>query len=352
MYAYLLNANGKNTYNASFAHIDRGSHQRRIRALVTEEIDPHTQFEAIVDGSEVPLLSHQFYAMGSDCALHVHVDTAGDGERSLAAAENEVRRIEGRYSRYRADSELARINAVAAGGGSIEVDEETAGLLTYAEACFAKSGGSFDITSGVLRAAWNFSVARLPDQSAIAVLLPRVGFDKLTWAPPRLTFGRPGLELDFGGIGKEYAADRAAEVCAGLGIRHGFVDLGGDIRVIGPQPDGRPWRIGIRDPRRPGTVATVIELDAGALATSGDYERFIEVDGRRYCHILDPCSGWPVRGIASATVVADRCLVAGSLSTMAMLKGRDGVAWLQRLGVRHVVIDEDGRRSGTEPFTP
>lgn len=294
-------------------------------------------------------LVHQFYAMGSDCALHLYGETAKSVERLAAAAEQEIRRIEARYSRYRSDSELARINKVAATGGATGVDAETAGLIAYAKACFAKSDGAFDVTSGRLRAVWDFSASRLPDQRSIDAALPFIGLDNLVLANGQLHFRRPGMELDFGGLGKEYAADRAAEVCADLGMRHGLIDLGGDIRVVGPQPDGLPWRIGIRHPRDADRLAAEIALWSGALATSGDYERFIEVDGRRYCHILDPKTGWPAQGLSSVTVISDRCLVAGSLSTAAMLKGSAGAGWLRRLGVRHLVIDEDGNPCGTEP---
>ena len=292
---------------------------------------------------------HRFFAMASDCAVHLQGKPATDLGAIAAAAEAEVRRIEARYSRYRNDSELARINRVAASGGSIDVDAETAGLITYAFACFAKSDGLFDITSGLLRSAWDFSMPRLPNQSDIDALLPRIGLDKVTLSQGLLAFARPGMELDFGGIGKEYAADRAAEICMDLGARHGFVELGGDIRVIGPQPDGLPWRIGIRHPRNSGALAAEITLTGGGLATSGDYERFIEVDGRRYCHILNPKTGWPAQGLSSVTVISDRCLTAGTLSTIAMLKGRDGDAWLQGRGIRHIAIDDCGQCSGTEP---
>jgi thiamine biosynthesis lipoprotein len=166
----------------------------------------------------------------------------------------------------------------------------------------------------------------------------------------RLSFAVSGMELDLGGLGKEYAADRAAEVARDGGVRHGFVDLGGDIRAIGPQADGTPWRIGIRHPRQATAVLAEVALNDGALATSGDYERFMEVDGKRYCHIIDPRTGWPVRGLSSVTVLSERCLVAGSLATSALLKGRDGIAWLERLGVRHIVVDDEGQCSGTEPL--
>jgi thiamine biosynthesis lipoprotein len=292
---------------------------------------------------------HQFYAMASDCAVHLCGETAEDLEPFSAAAEAEVRRIEARYSRYRGDSELARINKVAAIGGVIDIDAETVGLIAYAKACFAKSDGAFDITSGLLRTVWNFSASYLPDQASIDAVLPFIGLDNVALVDSQLHFRSPGMELDFGGLGKEYAADRAAEVCIDLGARHGFVDLGGDIRVIGPQPDGQPWRIGIRHPRDAEKLVAEISLPNGALATSGDYERFIEIDGRRYCHILDPRTGWPVRELSSVTVISDRCLVAGSLSTAAMLKGADGAAWLHELGVRHIAIDVNGKSRGTEP---
>jgi thiamine biosynthesis lipoprotein len=294
-------------------------------------------------------ISHQFYAMGSDCAAHLCMAPTADIEGVAGAAEAEVRRIEARYSRYRADSELTRINVAAAAGASIAVDAETAGLIAYAKACFSKTGGVFDISSGLLRAAWDFSIRRLPDQCHIDALLPRIGLDQVGLTNGTLNFSRAGMELDFGGLGKEYAADRAAEVCIGLGARHGFIDLAGDVRVIGPQPDGTPWQIGIRHPRDPAIVAAQIELTEGAIATSGDYERFIEVDGRRYCHILDPRTGWPAQGMCSVTVIAECCLVAGSLSTAAMLKGSQGAAWLAGLGVRHVAIDAAGEFYGTEP---
>lgn len=296
------------------------------------------------------LVIHRFHAMASDCAVHLQAETPAASRNIALAAEGEVRRIEARYSRYRADSELSRINRVAAAGGETDIDAETAGLVAYARACFQSSGGAFDITSGLLRQAWNFSTARLPQPSDIEALLPRIGLDKVSLTDGHLSFARAGMELDLGGLGKEYAADRAAEVCGEQGARHGFVDLGGDIRAIGPQLDGAPWRIGIRDPRDGAAAVAEVALSFGALATSGGYERFIEVEGVRYCHILDPRTGWPARGLSSVTVITERCLVAGSLATSAMLKGGEGGAWLERLGVRHIVIDDRGQGSGTEPL--
>ena len=120
--------------------------------------------------------------------------------------------------------------------------------------------------------------------------------------------------------------------------------------LIGPQPDGTPWRFGVRHPREPEAAVGVFELSEGALATSGDYERFFEIEGRRFCHILDPRTGWPARGLSSVSVVAGQCLVAGALATAAMVLGRSGAAWLAGLGVRHLVVDEPSVGGGVEPL--
>ena len=150
------------------------------------------------------------------------------------------------------------------------------------------------------------------------------------------------MEIDFGGIGKEYAADRAATICVEAGVRHALIDLAGDVRAVGPQESGEPWRMGIRHPRREGHVIAYVELTDGAVATSGDYERFFEIDGRRYCHILDPRTGMPATAWQSVSVVAPLCVVAGSCSTIAMLQGDKAVAFLRRQQVEFVAIAADG----------
>jgi len=288
--------------------------------------------------------------MGSPCELHLHGPDAAETRRVAEFVIADVQRLERRYSRYRDDSLTSAINRVAAVAGRCELDAETAALLDYADTCYRESDGSFDITSGVLRRAWTFENACAPEPEAIAALLDRVGWDRVVWKRPFLSFGRPGMEIDFGGIGKEYAADRAAALCLDAGIRNGLINLGGDVRVIGPLPDGDPWRIGIRDPERPETLLGGVLMTGGALATSGDYARFLRIDGRRYGHILDPRTGWPVLGLVSVSVIAASCLVAGSLSTIAMLRGRAGIEWLRSLDVPHLWIDADGGRGGSGVF--
>ena len=303
-------------------------------------------------GNPMPMKScgFQFQAMSSACEIRLDA-AAGDGEPVLAAAAQlaiaEVRRIEAKYTRYRADSIVSRINAAAGSGEAVEVDDETASLLDFACMLNQLSDGLFDITSGVLRRAWDFRAGRLPEPGVLAALLPLIGWLQVEWSNPggqakHIRLPRPGMELDFGGFGKEYAADRAMAVLANAGQAHGFVNLGGDIRVLGPRADGSAWRFGIQHPRRAGdTLATIASVDMleGALASSGDYERFFEFDGRRYCHILDPCSGWPVSSWASISVTAPACVAAGALSTIAMLKGSDALEFLATQGATCLAVD-------------
>lgn len=292
--------------------------------------------------------SHRFKAMGGPCELRLYAADAASAARYAGAAEAEILRLERLYSRYREDSVTTRINRSAGDGHGVEVDEETAALLDYAHTAWVQSEGLFDITSGVLRRAWDFKAQRLPAQAEIEALLPLIGWDQLQWQRPRLLLPRAGMELDFGGYVKEYAADRAAQAARAAGARHGFVELAGDIALVGPHPDGKPWQIGVRHPRAPDSPMATIPLAAGAIASSGDYERYFEHEGVRYCHVLNPRTGWPVQGLAAVSVVAEQCLVAGTASTIAMLKGAvAGPAWLEGLGLRYLCIDARGELSGT-----
>ena len=287
-----------------------------------------------------------FTAMGSPCELLLAPAGPMNLHRAAQAVIRDIQRLEQRYSRYRDDSDLSALNRVAAAGGSIEVDDETAALLDYAAACHAQSGGRFDITSGLLRRLWHWGSGRLPTPEAVAALLPRIGWQHVVWQRPQLRFIQPGMELDFGGIVKEYAADRAAALLLDAGVQHGLVNLGGDVRALGPQPGGEPWQVGVRDPHRPGELLATVALHHGALASSGDYERCIVVDGVRHGHILDPRTGWPVQGLAAVSVAAPLAVVAGSATTIAMLMGPVGSAWLAQSGLPYLWVAADGRCGG------
>jgi len=295
----------------------------------------------------MPLFHFSFDAMGSPNELQIWHDDERRARMLADTAIADVRRVEAKYSRYRGDSVTARING-AAGAAAVAIDAETYALLGYADRCHRLSAGRFDITSGVLRHAWDFrrSPPRLPDETEVAAVTALIDWPSVEWSPRSVRLPRRGMEIDFGGIGKEYAADRMATICHDSGAPHTLANLGGDVRAAGPQPDGSPWRVGISHPRQADAIIATVEIDGGAVATSGDYQRFFDLDGRRYCHIIDARSGRPVTHWQSISVLAPLCVLAGSCATIAMLLEEDGEAFLGREGVPYLAVDAAGVRHG------
>lgn len=275
----------------------------------------------------------RFSAMASPCEVLVDSANARHARTALRIAASEARRVERKFSRYRSDGVVHRINH--AGGKPVRVDAETAQLLDYAASCHELSEGRFDITSGALRRVWTFDGGeRVPSAQAIQEVLRHVGWHRVGWHNPVLTMPA-GMEIDLGGIGKEYAVDRAAARIAAEIDDAFLVNFGGDLFASAPRRGDEPWRIGVDDPKRPGEgVLYRIALARGGLATSGDARRYVLVNGRRLGHILDPTTGWPVEGAPrSVSVVADTCVEAGTLATLAYLRGPGARAFLEAQGV-------------------
>jgi thiamine biosynthesis lipoprotein len=290
----------------------------------------------IVEARGADLLAVRFTAMASPCEVLVPSMSRHAALAIGAVAAQEAWRIEKKFSRYRDDSVTAWIHRNR--GIAIAVDEETAALMDFARQCFDLSEGLFDITSGVLRRVWRFDGSeRIPDTAAVDALLPLIGFAKLQWNPPRLLLPE-GMELDFGGIGKEYAVDRAYELLAARNTIPFLVNLGGDLRANRPPSHG-PWQVGIERPDTEREPSLLLDLEHGALATSGDSRRYLLKDGVRYGHILHPGTGWPVPGAPrSVTVAASSCTEAGLLASMALLHGSRARAFLDDEGARYWVL--------------
>lgn len=290
----------------------------------------------VVEPRGEDLIAVKFAAMASPCEVLLPTMEHDAALAIAATAADEALRIEGKFSRYRGDSVIARIHEQR--GAPIDVDEETAALIDFASQCHELSAGLFDITSGVLREAWRFDGSdRIPDPAAVDRLLPLVGFDKLEWLSPRLTLPA-GMELDFGGIGKEYAVDRAFELLAARHAGPFLVNFGGDLRANRPPAHGS-WQVGIERPDTDRESTLLLNLERGALATSGDSRRFLLKDGIRYGHILDPRTGWPVQGAPrSVTVAAGSCTEAGLLATLALLHGSKAQEFLEEQGVRYWIL--------------
>lgn len=277
----------------------------------------------------------RFVAMASPCEVLMDDASPAVAQQVLHTVAAEAWRIERKFSRYRTDSVVHRINHAA--GNEIEVDAECANLLDFAATLTRLSDGAFDITSGVLRKAWTFDGGDgVPSQEQIDALLASVGWHRIEWRRPVLKL-QSGMQIDLGGVGKEYAVDAAAgcveAIAPGLSC---LINFGGDVAVRNARRDGNPWRVGIESCNRIGTAARVVQLSRGALATSGDSRRFVFRGGRRYSHILDARTGWPVRNAPhSITVAADTCTQAGTLTTLAMLQGEHAERMLQASGAQY-----------------
>lgn len=273
--------------------------------------------------------------MASPCELLIETKDEHEAHATLGAVAACAWRIEDKFSRYLSGNVVHAINASC--GRALEVDAETANLIDFAANLHRVSDGRFDITSGILRRAWKFDgSAHIPDGEQIRSLLNLVGWDKARWQRPTLQL-KDGMEIDFGGIGKEYAVDQATRIASRISEVSSLVNFGGDLAVTRPRRADAAWRVGIEAVDSAGRVAAkMIDLHRGALATSGDTYRFKLKDGKRLSHILDPRTGWPVENAPrSVTVAADTCTQAGALATLALLHGTDAEPFLRAEGVQY-----------------
>ena len=289
----------------------------------------------------------RFEAMASPCEILMAGLSEEDAKALTIAAVQEAWRIEHKFSRYVAGNIVAKINSST--GEPIEVDEETARLLDYAKQCYELSDGYFDITSGVLRKVWRFDGSdKLPSKSEVANTLEQLGWHRINWSSPLITVPE-GMEIDFGGIGKEYAVDQTLQKLQTLlqQKRSGklasseysiLVNFGGDLACSGARPDGKPWQVGVENNQSLNQTVASISIYQGALATSGDSRRYLQHKGIRYGHVLDPKTGWPVlKSPHSVTVAAPSCTLAGMLATFALLNGEQAEDFLKEQKAKYWV---------------
>lgn len=284
-----------------------------------------------------------FEAMASPCEILIDAPISQQlAVQYVTVAVVETWRIENKFSRYTAGNIINQINSSA--GTPVPVDNETAQLLNYADTCFKLSGGKFDISSGLLRKVWRFDGKnQIPRQKQIDEILPLIGWDKCHWLDPIITLPK-GAEIDFGGIGKEYAVDQCLQLVSGALIKDNvepsaiLINYGGDIACTGVRKNAEAWVIGIEDigsesiPKQ----KKCLHLSEGGLATSGDSHRFVHFRGRRLGHILNPLTGWPVANApATVTVHAKSCTLAGMLATFAILQGDKAESFLSAQNVTY-----------------
>lgn len=291
----------------------------------------------VSDTQEGGILTRSFRAMGSDCEFQLCFGGGSDSQFIFKCLQDELERLESKYSRFRKDSLLSQINL----GKEVNIDNETISLLEHAFNCFEQSEGLFDVTAGRLNSLWDFKKKKVPSQEEISYALSVTDFSKVSWNNGILSMPA-GMNVDFGGIVKEYAADTLAVLAKKFGVRYGLINLGGDIAIVGNKPDGIAWKVGITDPRGTETKIASIDIYSGGLATSGDYKRYFIYEGKRYSHILNPKTGFPCAGLRAVSVAANLCTVAGSIATIAMLKDEpEAIKWLNDLEVPFVAMDSN-----------
>ncbi len=276
----------------------------------------------------------------------VEIQIWGPGAKEAASlATSEIRRVEGLLSLYQRGSDLGRISQGL--GGAVAPD--TLVVLGQALQIAKESGGAYDPTVGTLSRLWQKAreEERPPENEQIQKALLPVGWQGVELLPSGEVRLPEGMELDLGGAAKGYAVDRALEVLRERGVKRALINAGGQIGLLGKAPRGS-WQIGVRSPRGQGVVA-VLNLEGGAVSTSGDYQRFFLYQGKRYHHLLDPRGGYPASSCQSATVVAQTGMMADLLSTACFLLGPSrGLKLVEKYGAQALVVDSNGRIHTTE----
>jgi FAD:protein FMN transferase len=260
--------------------------------------------------------------MGTRITVELWADDKGKAEQAIDAVLDEMRHIDESMSTYKPTSEVSQVNANAA-AGPMPISKELFDLLTTAKEYSVITDGAFDITYASVGYMYDFRKHIRPDETQIAKALPAVNFRHVLLDPKKQTvqFSQKGVRIDLGGIAKGYSVDRGIDVLKSLGFTRAYVSAGGDSRIIGDR-FGKPWVVGIRDPRKgPGEVIARIPLVDAAISTSGDYERFFEEGGVRYHHIIDPHTGHSASKVRSATVIGPYATRTDGLSKTAFVLG-------------------------------
>lgn len=279
-----------------------------------------------------------FFAMASPCEVLIECDDEYLAKHIGDIVANEAWRIQDKYSRYDANSVCARLNKQA--GHVCDIDQETYDLLAFADKCYQMSDGLFDITSGVLRKAWQFDGSdNVPLASDIAKLMPLMGWQhvELSHNSIKSQFRMAkGMEIDLGGLGKEYAVDRALQLAMLACDCPMLINFGGDLAVSKVKTNQQAWQVGIEHPSFSTDKTVIVSIKSGAIATSGDANRFLLKNGQRYSHILNVKTGWPVENPPNAiTVAAPQCIQAGFLATLALLQGENAEQFLAQQEIKH-----------------
>ena len=287
--------------------------------------------------------------MGGPARLVFHHPTTSSTriEELCRGLQQELQALEQKLSRYRPDSVISQINQRAGTGLLTPIDAEVAALLRLCDQLWRESDGAFDATAGVLRTAWSFGDRPEAAPEKLPQLLPLVNWQGVDINETGVCLSCRGMELDLGGVGKEYAVDKGVDWLLGQKLSNFVLELAGDVRAVGGRPDGQPWQVGIRDPGDPENALITVSLSNAALATSGTTARTLVYQGRQLSHLLDARTGWPVDHVASVSAISSTCITAGAVATLACVQPPDAAEeWLRASGLPWLRVASDGTLSG------
>lgn len=287
--------------------------------------------------------------MGNQFEITVVADDAAQANDYTDLAVNEISRIESLLTTFREDSQTNLINKHA-GARPVTVDKEVYDLVERSVKISDLTQGAFDITYGsVDKRFWNFDthMTALPDKDTARKAVRLINYKNIVLDPVRQSvfLKEKGMRIGFGGIGKGYAAEQAKRLLKKCGVRSGIVNASGDLTTWGCQPDGRPWTIGIADPNSAGKPFSMLKISDLAIATSGSYEKFAVINGRKYSHTIDPKTGFPVTGIKSVSVICPDAEIADAMATPVTIMGIKPALYLinQMKGIACIIIDDNDK---------
>lgn len=299
-------------------------------------------------GSEEKVSEKELFAMDTYMSFTAYGDNS---EAALDEICEKIGELEGLFSVTDENSDISRINT--AHGKAVNVNADTENVIARSLEISRLTGGSADITVYPLVRAWGFTTGEyaVPSEGDINGLLPYTGYENITLEGNTVTIPE-GYELDLGSIAKGYAGEICAEMLKNKGVSSAILNLGGNIQTVGEKPDGSPWKVAVTDPFFQSDIICTVEVRDKAVVTSGNYQRyFIADNGKKYCHIIDPKTGYPAdNGIASVTVIGDSGTYCDGLSTALFVMGKDKAAdfWKEHRDFDMIMIEESGNVLVTE----
>ena len=284
--------------------------------------------------------------MGTDVSITVVARSMEEGEAAIEAGMAELRRLDAMMSLYKETSEITKVN-LAAGREPVKVSPEMIEVVEQAAEISRLSGGVFDVTIGPLVVLWQMRLKEggVPSDNEIARVRPLVNYQNIVVDRKASTIflKKTGMIMDFGGM-KGYTADRVADLFRKRGIKNAIIAVAGDIWVLGHRDNGKAWRIGVQHPREHDKTLTILDLSDKYVSTSGDYERFVIREKKRYHHIIDPRTGKPSKGVISVTLVGERGAFIDPLAKVPFILGpEEGMKIVKKLGAEAIIVDENGK---------